>query len=528
MPRSLRIIVPVAAIILVGLLLWFTALPVEDLPPAAPPMISATPDAPPPKANPPTPTKRVEAPRPAWPKDAPRELFGAVTDPDGAPVPGTTVRLFLRDALPKRGTSGPDGRFRLDRVPPTAERLEFSARGYETRTFDKPHFPAAPKIRWDVTLDPAEGVHGSVRCGGNPGAGAFVMLESREVLGIVKRPRAHTIADGEGRFTLPLDQAGDFRLKAVHGQCGDGTVDIDGPGEVTIVLDAGGMVAGRVIDEHEDPVESFQISATPLARGMGGPGAQAFSDPDGHFLLGPVAPGRHKVWAVAEGYQPAEARNIEVKAAETSKELVFRLKKSLILTGRITDATTGDPIAGAEVLPAEWRAGVLAETVAAYADDDGRYRLQALPGDRTSIQVRADGYRPMLGGGVEGKAGNEVVRNFALSPQPRDQVPASELTGVGAVLQAEAGGVKVRSVLDGGPASEVLQAGDVIVMVDGDDVTQTDMMAVVQAIRGEIGTDVELWVRRNGAEEPERVVITRERVVMPDRNHRRRQNRPNH
>jgi C-terminal processing protease CtpA/Prc len=39
----------------------------------------------------------------------------------------------------------------------------------------------------------------------------------------------------------------------------------------------------------------------------------------------------------------------------------------------------------------------------------------------------------------------------------------------------------------------------------------------VQAIRGEEGTDVVLWVKRGGRGEPERVVLTRQRVAFERR-----------
>jgi C-terminal processing protease CtpA/Prc len=49
-----------------------------------------------------------------------------------------------------------------------------------------------------------------------------------------------------------------------------------------------------------------------------------------------------------------------------------------------------------------------------------------------------------------------------------------------------------------------------------------DMGDVANAIRGELGSSVTLLVRRAGGTEPEKVVLERARVNMPDRNHRGR------
>jgi carboxyl-terminal processing protease len=68
----------------------------------------------------------------------------------------------------------------------------------------------------------------------------------------------------------------------------------------------------------------------------------------------------------------------------------------------------------------------------------------------------------------------------------------------------------------------VLSAGDVIVSVEGRATAGLPLGDVANAIRGELGTDVTLVVRRGGAGEPERVVVRRDRVSMPERRPRGR------
>ncbi|MEZ4463816.1 MAG: carboxypeptidase-like regulatory domain-containing protein [bacterium] len=121
-----------------------------------------------------------------------------------------------------------------------------------------------------------------------------------------------------------------------------------------------------------------------------------------------------------------------------------------------------------------------------YTDADGRYRLDALPGVRTSIRVKADGYRSVLIGGVEGAPGSRIVRDFALNPQSRDQIPGSELTGVSAVLAGHPDGVRIGQITArrSGPAEGAGRGGR------GrrrrrQPIKGSDMSKVAQAIRGE-------------------------------------------
>ncbi|MCA9525010.1 MAG: carboxypeptidase regulatory-like domain-containing protein, partial [Myxococcales bacterium] len=398
-------------------------------------------------------------------------------------------------------------------VPARPDRIRVQAAGFEPHADERPRFPAGRDVPYDVTLRAVPGLRGLVLAEDQPVVGAQVTLH-----GLVRRPLAFARTDDDGRFFLPWVD-GATTVSAQQGQYGTAREPVSGPGEIVLRLPLGGFIAGRVVDQAGRPVEDFSVSASPLTWGRGGPPAQSFSSEDGHFLLGPLAAGRMEIWAAAEGYQPAERRGVEVRAGETVEGITLTLRTSVVLEGQVTDARTGRPVEGAQVVPAEWRSGALAEAVGTYTDADGRYRLDALPGVRTSIRVKAEGYRSVLIGGVEGAPGSRVVRDFALNPQASDALPGSELTGVGAVLASHPDGVRIGQILPGGPAEGVLAAGDVVVSVDGDPIQGADMGKVAQAIRGEEGSEVELMVRRGGDGPPERVVLVRGRVTVPDRHH---------
>lgn len=91
-----------------------------------------------------------------------------------------------------------------------------------------------------------------------------------------------------------------------------------------------------------------------------------------------------------------------------------------------------------------------------------------------------------------------------------------QFEGIGArVSEAEAGGVEIKYLFDQQPAQKVgVRVGDVIVAVDGTDVTAMDLNDAISLIRGPRGTQVVLTIRR--ADQPVfDMTITRARIEIP-------------
>lgn len=437
-------------------------------------------------------------------------LVGTVRSPNGTPIRNATVRVVYDRDQTKLAQTDQNGGFVLLRLPRQLDRLEFSARGYAPEVHTTPQLPPQRRVRWDAELAPADGIYGVVVSGRFPAVDALVTIRRPGE----RRHLAKTQADLSGRFALDWpDEDGPFELRAFHGEHGRTKLTVDNPGEVTLELPGGGFIMGRVMQVGGDPIESFAVTASPLMAELGGPPAQSFDEPNGRFSLGPLAPGRIRLWAAAPGFRPRHSKVVTLKPGETLEGIILEMEPSASLTGTVTDASTGRPIEGAFVKPAEWRSRALAEGVAAYTDAEGKYRLTALPGRRTSFTVEADGYRKALVGGVDAKSDGELVRDFALTSEYSDDRPVSELTGIGAVLGRSRQGVRVARIIEDGPAADALNAGDVIVMVNGMS-ARGRLRQTVQAIRGEEGSDVVLWVKREGRGEPERVVLTRRRVAF--------------
>lgn len=102
----------------------------------------------------------------------------------------------------------------------------------------------------------------------------------------------------------------------------------------------------------------------------------------------------------------------------------------------------------------------------------------------------------------------EVVRHRSDS--------SGEYTGIGASIGVEDGLPVIVAPFDGSPAEEAgIEAGDIIIEVDDEDVTAWPLNDVVEHIRGEAGTQVELTVLRPDEGTSMEIAITRGEIDAP-------------
>lgn len=104
--------------------------------------------------------------------------------------------------------------------------------------------------------------------------------------------------------------------------------------------------------------------------------------------------------------------------------------------------------------------------------------------------------------------------NSLLSPDELRELmsgTAGSVVGVGVMIEQVADVLLVKGVIPGGPAADSgLQAGDRILAVDGERLAGKPLVESVHLIRGEAGTDVELFVQRD----TEEWTVTIERGVV--------------
>ena len=117
--------------------------------------------------------------------------------------------------------------------------------------------------------------------------------------------------------------------------------------------------------------------------------------------------------------------------------------------------------------------------------------------------VQAVERRQLIDGAISGMVNSlGDPHSIYLAPQLYSQLRAETsgaFGGIGVYMGFKDGGVQVMSVIPDGPGQRAgLQAGDEILAVDGQPVTEISPGEVALKIRGQIGTPVELLIHRDG------------------------------
>ena len=92
---------------------------------------------------------------------------------------------------------------------------------------------------------------------------------------------------------------------------------------------------------------------------------------------------------------------------------------------------------------------------------------------------------------------------------------SGEFGGLGIEVTMEAGVVKVITPIDDTPASRIgVKAGDYIVRIDGEQVQGKTLMEAVNLMRGPVGSEIEITIRRKGVKKAKIFKITREIIEV--------------
>lgn len=234
------------------------------------------------------------------------------------------------------------------------------------------------------------------------------------------RPRLVS-ADGDGDFELgglPARGRLDLEVTAPGFEPAVRTVALPALEPLEIVLVAGELLAGEVVDEAGDPVpgalvevvtaEDSQAGERPAAESEPAPPPRVTTaDAAGAFRFTGLAAGRLEVSANAPGLRLAEPLVVELGAGEELWDLRIELVEGLTVRGTVSghdgplaDATVdltrvpGPSPAAASARPAA-AAAARAERRRASTGDDGDFVLDGLaPGDWTLV-AHHRGYRPL-------------------------------------------------------------------------------------------------------------------------------------
>jgi carboxyl-terminal processing protease len=141
--------------------------------------------------------------------------------------------------------------------------------------------------------------------------------------------------------------------------------------------------------------------------------------------------------------------------------------------------------------------------------------------ERNFVDRQALDPTTMTHGAIRGmvEALGDTGHTAFLTPQEKElrrSGIAGNFSGIGAELGVREGLPVIVAPIDGSPAAEAgLKAGDILVRVDGEDVTRLPLSEIVEKVRGPAGTDVQLTVLRPADNQTYDFTITRREIDVP-------------
>ncbi len=347
-------------------------------------------------------------------------VSGRVLDDAGAPVAGARViakdvgRYFDTTSADKDGAlTDADGRFKLAAVPPGSYRFIAS---------DETHAPgasppitldgASPKEGVEITLKAAAAVAGRViTADKQPAPYATIRLGPKamgggdDFAGAVLR---QVVADADGKFALKGLPRTEVRIRAESDVAASAIVDVDlsggaPKGEVVLVLDVSGTIAGVVVDGVGEPVAEAQVSAMPDFLAGGGKVedaalagfSSATTDGGGRFTIHGLPDGSYRLWAQRGGgnQQGWNSEGTPAKPGDLAVRLVLPAPggisgKLALENGKSPDAAT---------VQVGWMPGTSAK--------GGSFALTELTPGRYDITVRGPEFAQVTKGDIVVEAG---------------------------------------------------------------------------------------------------------------------------
>ena len=232
-------------------------------------------------------------------------------------------------------------------------------------------------------------------------------------------------------------------------------------GDLLVV--AAASVAGVVQDERGAPLAGVAVAAELGPMGMGST-SRMESREDGSFVVGKLRPGEWTLRATSSQFLP-RAQTQRVAAGERVEGVVITLAAGAAVEGRVVDER-GVGVAGAKVTSerketiGEMEIVRFSDEEAVTTDDDGRFRLAGLTGERVTLKAYGGGHSTAVQRVETGAVGVvlQVERLGAVAgvlvtssgaPIAGSRVRASTANGSGAV-----------TAVVGGLADLELQRGD--------------------------------------------------------------------
>ncbi len=370
----------------------------------------------------------------------------------------------------------------------------------------------------DIYLTPALEYQGLVvDQEGQPVAGArIVVSQSRE--GALAGEQDELVSDAKGEFVF---RARDYSIVTAsqNEAVGHALVDdaVQSSHRLTIELGQNPMhamygdmrmpptmhgsasLSGSVRSQNGEPVPAFNLMlAQQAGLGMRLVDQRAIFDGSGQFRFDDLEEGEYLVTAAASGWAMA---TVSGRASERGGVIQIELSRGATIYGEVIDAESKQPIELAKIsMETSFGDSTSAQPmrVSAVSDADGGFSLSGLRAGRRSVLVSAADHHTRIVSALQIEDGQRLgPLQIELSPVQQGDRPGLELAGIGAMLGQDEAGMLVRGVIEGGGAAEAgVRAQDIITAIDGRSVLELGWEDAIQEIRGAVGSQVRLQLRR--------------------------------
>ncbi|HSF19580.1 MAG TPA: carboxypeptidase regulatory-like domain-containing protein [Vicinamibacteria bacterium] len=261
-----------------------------------------------------------------------RSIVGRFVDVDGEPVSGT-VSIGDLDGewtpvslMGLAASTEEEGRFRIDHLPPAEYALTFEASGFvaahETFYLEA---RAEPYDLGEIVFGDGLAISGFVvdesgvpieNAEVTAGSSAFMVDFARGAVS-----SGHAVTSSNGTFEIVGLEAKEYRLAATApgfvNDFREETVEA-GATDVVLVLERGGSIRARVVDEEGTAIEHVEVSLTPAPRtrraGMG----RSVESEGGRILLEHLLMGEYVVSVSSQGLRPTRLTRVEIESGEVT------------------------------------------------------------------------------------------------------------------------------------------------------------------------------------------------------------------
>ena len=243
--------------------------------------------------------------------------------------------------------------------------------------------------------------------GGLPVSGAQVTLALEPDGGT-----ATGITDEEGRYAVTGLAAGTYAVSCVSGRFivpDAQTVTLASNTVYTLnwPLDTGGSLSGRVLSPGGAGVTGATVRVSGAAAGRSA--GIATTEAGGLFTVSGLTADTYRVTAVSPDYGAGETAGVSLADGQALSGVTVSLTAATSITGRVTDAASGLPLAGAAVGVDE----AAARREPNVTDDGGYFTLAGLAPGTQTVWCAAGGYFQQLKT-VETAVGQTADVDFAL------------------------------------------------------------------------------------------------------------------